>query len=566
MTALLNAKTNKKQTFLGGAAVLALATAIVKVIGAFYKIPLNRILGADGFGYFNTAYDIYSVLLMVSTTGLPVAMSRMISEAKTLGQTRQIQQIYRVSRAVFLSLGVAGAAGMALLCRWLASAMSSEQSWFAILCLSPAVLFVGLISSERGFFQGQSNMVPTSVSQVMEALCKLVVGLGLAFVVMMIYRKGGLITELPTGEPLPAGSPEALALTNAHSKAAGFAILGVTSGTVVASVYLILRRRKAAAEMQDECLDPTVLSGKDTVRKLLSIAIPITLGAAGLQIITTLDTAVYMAQLKGPAGFAGKAGDDLKGIYNFAQTIFNLPCAFIAPLTVSAIPAITEQLTLRRRRRANTIAESATRVMALIAMPCSVGLVVLARPIMALLGGYTDQGYLDTAEVLMRILAFCVFFNSFVLVMNAILQAHGYVSLPVINMVIGGVAKLIINFILVGNPKINIVGVPVGTVVCYMTIAMLDLFAIQRVMRVPPRLMGNVLKPALASVLMGAVVLVTQRLLWLVSSSLVLHAFLPILAAVAVYVVLILKLKIITREDCSLLPKGDKIAKLLRIS
>ena len=566
MNALLKGNTNKKQTFLGGAAVLALATAIVKIIGAFYKIPLNRVLGTDGFGYFNTAYDIYSVLLMVSTTGLPVAMSRMISEAKTLGQTKQIRQIYRVSRMVFLTLGVAGAAGMALLCRWLAGVMSSEQSWFAILCLSPAVLFVGLISSERGFFQGQSNMVPTSVSQVMEAVCKLVVGLGLAGIFMAIMKKGGLVTALADGSPLPAGSAEAEALSNAHSRAAGLAILGVTSGTVIASVYLILQRRKAAAGLEEECLDPTVYSGRSTVKKLLSIAVPITLGAAGLQIITTVDAAVYMAQLKGPAGFAGKAGDDLKGIYNFAQTIFNLPCAFIAPLTISAIPAITEQLTLRRWRRANTIAESATRVMALIAMPCSVGLAVLSEPIMQLLGGYTAQGYLGTASILMRILAFCVFFNSFVLVMNAVLQAHGFVYIPVINMVVGGIAKVLINFILVGNPRINIVGVPVGTVVCYMLIAMLDLFALQRVLRRPPRLMVNVIKPAAASIAMGAVAFLLNRLSLAIGLPLLLRTGISILGAGAAYVVLVLALRIITKDDCSLLPKGDRIAKLLRIS
>ncbi len=563
MTALQKANKNNKQTFLGGAAVLALATAVVKIIGAFYKIPLNRVLGADGFGYFNTAYDIYSVLLMISTTGLPVAMSRMISEAKTLGQSNQIRQIYRVSRAVFLTLGMAGAGGMALLCRWLANLMSSQQSWFAILCLSPAVLFIGIISAERGFFQGQSNMVPTSVSQVMEAVCKLVVGLGLAGVFMLIQVKNGLQTELP--KEIADSDPLKIALTSAHSKAAGLAILGVTIGTVIASVYLIYRRRKAAAALEEECLDPTVRSARSTVKTLLSIAVPITLGAAGLQIITTVDAAVYMAQLKGPAGFAGNAGDDLKGIYNFAQTIFNMPCAFIAPLTVSAIPAITEQLTLRRHRRANTIAESATRVMALIAMPCSVGLAVLARPVMGLLGGYTDQGYLGTATVLMRILAFCVFFNSFVLVMNAILQAHGYVYLPVINMIIGGVAKVIINFVLVGNPKINIVGVPVGTVVCYMVIAMLDLFAIQRVLREPPKLMVNVIKPALASLLMGVAAALVQFLLGKLTGSMLLLTFGPILAAVAVYLLLILKLKVITREDCSLLPKGEKIARLLRI-
>ena len=312
-------KVNKKQTFLGGAAVLALATAIVKVIGACYKIPLAALIGDEGFGYFNTAYDIYSVLLMASTTGLPVAMSRMVSEAKTLGRTRQIEQIFRTALLVFLAIGVVGTVGMALLCRQLASLMSQEQSWFAILCLSPAVLFICLISAERGFFQGQGNMLPTSVSQVVEALCKLAVGLVLAYI---LSKATGLM-----------------------SYAAGGAILGVTTGTLISVILLVAWRRRAARDLHAECLDPTVESTKTTARKLLSIAIPITIGAAGLQLITMIDTAVYMSQLKNVAlkdlgpELASDVGDAYKGVYNFAQTIFNMPCAFITPITVSAIPA-----------------------------------------------------------------------------------------------------------------------------------------------------------------------------------------------------------------------------------
>ncbi|MBO4419866.1 MAG: polysaccharide biosynthesis protein [Oscillospiraceae bacterium] len=536
---MLKGKTNQKQTFLGGAAVLALATAIVKLLGAFYKIPLKRLIGDEGFGYFNTAYDIYSVLLMVSTTGLPVAMSRMISEAKTLGRTNQIQRIFQVSRKVFLVLGVVGTVGMSALCRQLAGVMNHENSWFAILCLSPAVLFICLISAERGFFQGQSNMVPTSVSQVMEAVCKLVVGLSLAY-----------ILNKTTGE---------------MSKAAGGAILGVTLGTVISTVYLILRRKKAAALLHVECLDPSMDSQRDTVKKLIAIAAPITLGAAGLQIITTIDTAVYMGQLKGAAGFSEDVADKLKGIYNFAQTIFNLPCAFVTPIIVSAIPAITEQLTLRKTQRANTIAESATRVMGLITMPCSIGLAVLSEPVMQLLGGYTADGSLGTASILMRILAFCVFFNSFVLVMNAILQAHGYVFLPVINMVIGGIVKVLVNLVLVGNAKINIVGVPVGTVICYMVITMLDLVAIQRVLKHPPKLMVNVFKPALAALAMGVAAFLLNHLSMKIGLPLVLRTGVSILGAGVVYALLVVYLRVITRADCSLLPKGDKIAKLLRI-
>ena len=518
-----------------------MATAIVKIIGAIYKLPLQRLLGDSGFSYFNTAYDIYSVLLMISTTGLPVAMSRMISEARTLGRTRQIRQIYSTAKLIFLTIGVVGAGLMLSLCRWLGSAlMSQPESWFSILCLSPAVLFICLISADRGYFQGQANMMPTSISQVLEALVKLAVGLIAAW----IFKKQ----------------------TGSMIYAAGGAILGVTASTVASYLYLVWKRRRAMAELSAEfCADETVLSRKQTARQLLSIAVPITLGAAGMQLIIAIDGAVYMARLKGAAGFATKMANDMKGIYNFCQTMFNMPCAFITPLTISVIPAITEQLTRRASRVANTVAESAIRVTSLIAMPCSVGLIVLAEPIMACLGPYAGAD-LVLATKLMRILGVCVGINSLVLIVTAILQAHGYVYLPVLNLAIGGIVKIIVNFVLVGNPKINIVGAPLGTLACYLLISGLDVFAMKRVLRRPPAVLRNVWKSAVAAVLMGAVAWLVNRVLAGAGLSAAIRAAGAILVAVFVYAVLVLLLKIITKDDCRLLPKGDKIAKILKIS
>ena len=157
------AEPRKRQNFLQGTAVLALATAVVKVIGALYKIPLNAIIGEQGFGYFNAAYEIYNILLMVSTAGLPVAMSRMISQASSLGNYNQVKRIYAASRNIFLILGFSGSLLMTLFCRQLANFQNMPNAWAAIGCLGPCVLMVCLLSAFRGYFQGQSNMVPTSV-------------------------------------------------------------------------------------------------------------------------------------------------------------------------------------------------------------------------------------------------------------------------------------------------------------------------------------------------------------------------------------------------------------------
>ena len=200
----MNDQPIKKQTFLQGTAVLAMATVLVKLMGFLFKVPLNNIIGEDGFGYFNTAYDVYNVLLMISTTGLPVAMSRMISQAQTLGNHAQIKRIYRTSLYVFLTIGMVGSLGMLFFCRQLSVMVTTnENSWAAIAALAPCVLLICLVSAYRGFFQGQSNMTPTSVSQIFEAVTRLVVGLGLAWLVMKLTGEAAVRAQgivLASGE------------------------------------------------------------------------------------------------------------------------------------------------------------------------------------------------------------------------------------------------------------------------------------------------------------------------------------------------------------------------------
>ena len=531
----MNEKPLKKQTFLGGAALLALSTAIVKVIGACYKIPLGNLIGDAGFGYFTTAYDIYSVLLMVATTGLPVAMSRMISEAQALQQGRQIRKIYKTSLIVFMALGIIGGGGMMILCRPLARFMNSPDSWYAILVLAPSMIFICPISAYRGYFQGQGNMMPTSISQVFEALCKLILGFGAAWFIMRKW--------------------------NNVPMAAGGAIIGVTIGTVVSAVYLGVKHKKADRHVV--AMGGDVLTTSATAKKLLAIAIPITLGSAGLQIINLIDAKIVMGRLLNAAGYLQSEADVLKGIYNFCQTIFNLPCAFITPITISAIPAITAHITLKDDRSATMVEESAVRIMALLAMPCAVGLSVLAGPILELLRGYSGDG-LATGTAVLAILGIAVVFNSMVLVTNAVMQAHEDVTTPVINMIIGGIVKIIVNYILVGTRLFNIVGAPIGTLCCYVTITVLNLIAMKK-STTPPSFKRTMLKPIIASLIMGVVAFGSYELLGRFIGSQKLCCLGAICAAGVVYLILVVVMKLITMDDCKLLPKGDKIAQILRI-
>jgi len=558
-------KNNNKQSFLHGAALLALAVAVVKVIGALYKIPLKAIIGDQGYGYFTTAYDIYSVLLMISTAGLPIATSRLISQANSLGHYNQVRRIYKTSRAVFLSLGIFSTLVMVLGCHWLAESMEQPDAWTAILCLAPCALFMGIMSPSRGFFQGQGNMRPTSRSQMLEAFIKLIVGLALAYGIMKITAK-------------------------VHLAAAG-AILGVTVSCAVSAAYLVTKLQKAYRVLPESSETPE--SFGTTAKELLKVAVPITIGSAGLQLLTVLETGLYMDRIVdllntnqysnalidllrqqvteatenlSAQQISAQVAANLKGIYNFAQTIFNMPSAFIIPIGTSVLPAITEHLTLRRDHAVRATEESAARITGLISLPCAVGLTVLAEPVMALLGGYSGLK-LELAGQLMALLGSCIFAYTIIQYTNVVLQSHGYAHVPVINMLLAGVVKLVAVYFLAGNPNIGILGVPIGTILCYVSISVMNLVAIRRCVPQKPALLKNILRPVVPAATMGVAVYGT---LWLLQNVLhitsrVILCGAPICVGVVVYLVMVVITKTVTREDCALLPKGDKIAKILRL-
>ena len=331
---------------------------------------------------------------------------------------------------------------------------------------------------------------------------------------------------------------------------------------MVSSVYLFSCFRKSFALMPETTDTPRTFS--DTAKGLLIIAIPITIGSAGLQLLTMLETKIYMGKLL-EIGHSQAAADTMRGIYGMTQTIFNMPCSFITPITISIIPAITAQLTLCNDAEAKEIEESAVRITGLISMPCAFGLGLMAEPVTALLGGYTGDN-LVLATKLMTILGFSIMFNAVVLVTTALMQAHGHAGRPVINMLIGGVLKLAAVAILTGNPHIGIVGTPIGTLLCYLAICVLNIYSIRTLLDHPPAVLKNLLRPFLAACIMGIFVYGTLFGLKAIgiTSRLILCGA-PIAIGVLVYVLAAVKCKVVTRQDCLLLPKGEKIAKLLKL-
>lgn len=544
----------KKQSFMGGVTVLAISTILVKICGALYKIPLGNILGDEGIAHFNTAYNIYSVLLTISTAGLPLALSKLVSEANSLGRTNQARRCFRTAMGLFLVIGVLGTAGMLLFTGELAAWMNNSQAYWPIKMLGISFVCVSIMCAFRGYAQGRQNMVPTAVSQLIESFFKLVVGLPLAW--YLIKRGFGL-----------------------DIGAAG-AIVGVTAGIILAMLFMIFdyfRHRNdlpAGSDMPE---------GRGTVlKRLLQLGIPITIGQAGMSILNMLDQKIIMGQLQNltrsqiASGQLAamtemeieKASSALYGQYTLSSNLYNLLPAFLPAVAISLIPAISVAATRQDHREVNRVVSASFRLIAVIAIPAGVGLSVMAGPILQLL--YPSQAEAATAATYhLQLLGIASIFMCVMLLTNSIMQAHNKVNWPIYTMLIGGVVKVAVNYVLVGDPDINIKGAPIGTLVCYGLIAVLNLILVYRLLADKPNYFAYFCKPVLASVVMGAACWacygLTGSLFGAGYLRQALATMVSIGVAVVVYLVLVIALRIITREDLAMVPKGDKIARLLHI-
>lgn len=523
----------RRNSFFGGAAILAAGIALVKVIGLLFKIPIVRILGEAGYADFSNAYIIYSILLTVSSGGLSVALSKMVAASHAVGEDGQVRKVFRVSATVFFALGFVSFLLMFLGNGFLAERMHDTQAAAAIRYLAPAVLCFSLLSAFRGYAQGHSYMVPSAASQVIEALGKLLIGLPLAY----------LAVQAGKGEDL----------------CAAYAILGVTLGEALALLYMLLdyvRHRPRGRP-----LVPAAASTGSILRELLVIAVPITLTSSAVSVINTIDASVVQGQLQNALGMAEAQSRTLFGAYSGVQNIYNLPASFIIAITASVIPNVSAAIAQNKQKEAGRVVKAAFHITALLVFPMGVGMSVLAEPIVRLIFKPSDPVLSGRLLAILGIASICVCMVS---VSNAVLQAYGYQRLPIGVMVAAGSAMLLIDYNLVAIPAVNIFGSPIGTLCCFAIAAGVDFTLIHRLVPRPPRFFRLFFGPALATALMGAAAWGSYTLAHLVLGN-TLSVLIAIVIAVAVYAFLVIYLKLLSRSELKLMPKGDKIADLLKL-
>ena len=537
----------KKESFVTGAAMLTASTVVIKILGAVFKIPLSNIIGKSAMGDFGVAYNIYALLLTLSTAGLPVALSRMVSAADALGRENQVKRTFRVARGAFFVLGLLSTLFMLIFSRYLADFMGSVEAEAAISMLAPALLFVCLMSAYRGYTQGLGNMVPTSVSQIIETLCKVVFGLSAAW---LLIRRG-----------------------YSGSVGAAGGIFGVTVGTVLGLVYIVPATLRLDRRRTKPSGSPDVPLGRsETLKQLILIGVPIIIGSCVLNLVAMVDTKMIFGRLQNALGYSYETARALYGTYFNSQTLYNLPSSFAVPMVTSAIPAIAAYVAERKTKDAAQVLGASLKLMNLLAMPMAVGMGVLAAPLMGGLYGDTDPA----ADAVLSVLSAAGYGVCIMMVTNAILQAYGHERLPILTIAAGGVCKIAVNYVLLGSPRFNVVGAAVGNVACYGVISLLNLLIIRRKAPDCPTLLPLFLRPLLASLLMGGCAWGSFVLLRSLFRSLGLFqggrmfflapAVLAVGVGVVAYLVFIILLKAITKDELELVPKGDRIAKLLRVN
>lgn len=582
-------KAAKSQSLLNGAFVLVVATVLVKVIGALFKIPLSMLIGEVGRGYFNTAYEIYTPLYSISMAGLPIAVSRMVAKERSLGHFRDVRLIRRVATRLFLITGAVGTVLMLLVAYpYTKYVVGYTENIWCVLAIAPSIFFCCCMSTFRGYYEGMQNMMPTAISQVIEAVSKLGIGLAVTYIFLETQLK-----RFENGQSVMGVVYEnrADALAALYPYAAATAVLGVTIGTVLGFIFLFIRHKVKGDGITKEDLmnSPKPEDSKNISKILIRTALPMAVGSLILNVTNLIDSATIQNRL---AYAVEKAPEVIKGMYSsyllkegiadeqivkylygvYGETLDfkNLVPTITMTLGISAIPIISAAWAKHENKTIKTTIESVIRVTMLISLPVGFGLAAVSKN---LLGMFYGSSAAAIGAPILAVYGFSIFLFAVSSPITNMLQALGRTDIPLKSLCVGAVVKIILNYTLIGNPNININGAPIGSIACYVIVVGINLFSIIKISGVRINFGSVFVKPLVCSGISAAVafatVLVFSKVLanvgdpegMLNGNSIAL--VIAVAAAVLVYVIALLFLKAISRDDLEMIPKGEKIAKKL---
>ncbi len=535
----------EKKSFVRGAAVLAVAGLLVKFIGAVYRIPLNNIVGVEGMRYYDIVYRYYTWLLVISSAGLPTAISKLVSERVTLGDYRGARAVFKTAFRLLLIIGAGttlimfvGADALAAISYPADATAEIAKQALSFRALAPALLFVSLMCAYRGYLQGMQRMTGTAMSQVMEQLGKLAVGFTLAF---KLLEKG----------------PEYAAMG---------ALIGVSASELLALIviWIFYMRRKSdlRAQAARSPRSKTQHTFGSISRQIFAIAVPVTIGASIMPLAGIVDSALIIRVLKGIGYSVDAAGEAYSLLYSYVTPIINMPAVLTSALAMSLVPAISAFMAQKDYKHVRHAARTGMKLALIIGTPCAVGLFVLAEPILGMLFTTLSPTQLTLAAGLLQTACVGVVFLSLVQTLTGVIQGLGKPNVPVVNLLFGGLLKVVTLLVLMHRPEINIQGAAVSTVVCYAVAGILDVIYLVRKADLKLNLFDVFGKPILSSVLMGVLVSVLFRLLQGHASHAV-ATLVSVGAGVALYVAAAVVLRMFSPEDLAFIPGGGRLKRLL---
>ncbi|MBU3134207.1 polysaccharide biosynthesis protein [Clostridium gasigenes] len=502
----------KKQSLIKGSLILGITGILARFLGLFFRWPLIMLIGDEGVGYYQMSYPLYMFFIAIAS-GVPVAMSKMISEKNAIGDKEGIFEVVKESTYLMLLLGI----GTTLILFFFANPIISFLKWnpksyYALIGISFAPLIISLMTIYRGFFQGLQNMTPSGVSQILEQIGRVIVGVGLA------------ILLLPKG----------------IEYAAGGAAFGAAAGGLLGGGYLYLKYRKIKKQMGIK----KVKTNTQLLTSILKISIPISIGATVGTIMSLIDSIVVPQKLL-EAGLSETAATILYAqLTGKASVIVNIPLTLSMALCISLIPIIAENYILRNKKEVDKKIELSMKLSAVISLPCMLGMFFLAGPIMKLI----FPGRFEGIEIL-RFLSLSIPFIIVTQTTTSIMQGTGHYIAPVINLFIGCLVKIVLTWILVPIPSLNIYGAVIASVGAYVVATILNLISMKVKMKTKLRFYSSFIKPAYAAILMIVSTMFAYNFLFKKTSSNSTSCLLAILLGIIIYGVSILIFRVFSMNE-----------------
>lgn len=524
--------------FLKGATILTAAGILSRLLGVFYKVPLYALVGNYGNGLISNATTIYTVLLMVSTVGVPVAISKMISESLAADDYRRVQSVFKISSLLLITVGGLATAFLFFGGRWLIGLAGwEEETYAALMAIAPLPLIISICSTFRGYFQGFQIMVPTAVSQIFEQLVRVVAGTLLCW--LCISRGLGV------------------------GMASGGAVMGSTLGGVVAVVILLFFYRSFRPEVKEKlALQPEMaaLNDKSILKRLVLIAIPVTLTSAIVAVFSLIDSMIYVGRLS-LAGVDAVTATSMWGDLANADTLINIPLVISGNLAVAMIPAISQSFAVRDRRGVQEKIDVAIRVILLVALPICFGLSALAQPIFDILFPASPYG-----PGILSTYAFATIFMMLSNTFQSILQSIDRFRVPLINLGAAVIIRFLTAYIFMAIPALNIYGIVLSNIITFGFLTVVNYYFVKEFTKIKMNWKKAAAKPLFASVIMAFAVVGAYTLLKLPLGDLIysrLGALLAIVIGlvigVATYGIITILIGGISESEIAFLPMSGRI-------